>query len=324
MAIEAHSHEYEFVEEGSETADDVQAAESRAGRSLFEHLLLPRPAANDADSHFGGDPPEQPFRHNPLHDTEGVWWLAIRLTLLRSVMRGIELTVEEQRRERARYSFYDTFFRNIEARKHALMLPRTFSKGESLLHPLMRPLARKLEVVRASLVRAYRAAERDISSIDHQVAEKPLGAFISLLQDMVGFYEQEDVQLQVVRRPVAKKDTPEAPGAAILPGPSLDSQLQPKPKRRRTDRDLAREIDLIPLDLGAGAAKRSAGRLAKRLRHTSEAEPGASSTAAEAAAEKVMSETSEDAPKCRKEKAVRKKPSEKLATRRSQRLLKEK
>lgn len=85
---------------------------------------------------FESPPPTPPFRYNPLHDLESLWWLAVYFTLNRETDGAHDRVAQ---RSAAREFFY-----NYQNRQHTLLIPTYFAGKLRCLHASLGDIAKLL------------------------------------------------------------------------------------------------------------------------------------------------------------------------------------
>ncbi|EKM53991.1 uncharacterized protein PHACADRAFT_196429 [Phanerochaete carnosa HHB-10118-sp] len=113
------------------------------------------------------DMPQQPkiiFKHNPLHDLESLFWLAVYLVLCTVLERPPDtLEGDWQKYTDAHDKLAAELFHDIVARITVVTTDWGFAPRLNGLHPRVRAICQELEVVRSALTQAYKLAERDPS-----------------------------------------------------------------------------------------------------------------------------------------------------------------
>ncbi len=118
-------------------------------------------------------PPEIPFRYNPIHDLESLWWSAVYFVLDMEMKPNSEAVDADefhpttQQRHYAEKLFYDA------SSRLSVMLPTTrfFKHIVQSLHPSLHGIGIALEDVREELTSSYTLVEQNATTIDHNAAE---------------------------------------------------------------------------------------------------------------------------------------------------------
>ena len=214
MSIEAICHKYLFGPRHDSLSSELELVfDDGAGDSL------------DASES------RAPFRYNPLHDIESLWWVLVYLLLNRSAdIPGYDLL-----RRRTQLEFYNRAFTGyLPPRQIMFQLLGEFADGIKTLHARLVPIAKALEWARKSLNIRYEEIEAgDLTLIDNKVADGVASQPETLFKRAVKLYEGDsDVQLYPLRPPSRRKITPEEPGAATAIGTSLNFHAEGSRKRR--------------------------------------------------------------------------------------------
>lgn len=156
-------------------------------------------------------PPDTPFRYNPLHDLESIFWLALYLLLTGRLIDvgegGTEVTTEHRR---AQHQLSNILFRDLAFRM-TIMRPGVLQSHLTNLHPRIAEIAKLLDGVRSRLTSAFVKSEENLKEpIPFTVAEST-GAYGGILEKfeeiinlfavqdiLVAVYEESDQQLRDV------------------------------------------------------------------------------------------------------------------------------
>ena len=129
-----------------------------------------------------------PFRHNPLHDLESVFWLALFILLCSTFVKDTSISdAQWQQYQTARRELARKLFSDREYRRIVMDSPDRFLQDINALHPQIREIARKLEINFGQvLVTRYREAEKDIppGGIEFSVANDLYANFAVTLMDI--------------------------------------------------------------------------------------------------------------------------------------------
>ncbi|KAI0085147.1 hypothetical protein BDY19DRAFT_1059765 [Irpex rosettiformis] len=230
MSIEAGMNDYQFVPR-------------RTKPPVKQDRRRPKPSStpNTDNTHSVGADTLSPFRYNPLHDLESLWWVLVYLLLRRKAV--IEGDTVGRCKEQA--EFYDQLFTGTAIyRQRAFQIESIFQQGKTKLHPRLTPIADTLEWARDLLVIQYEeieARKETIVKIDHTVGDEIAKLLIKEFKTVAGEFTNVNPDIELSRlRPVrGKKITPEQPGAAVAIGTSLDSRGEGSSKKRPFEQDVA-------------------------------------------------------------------------------------
>ena len=158
MAVEVDDQDYTFV----------------PAKSLEEVLAEIDAYTREAER----DPPhpkEHPdFFHNPLHDLESLWWIAVYVVLQNEATQNNTVgptQSDESWDSNAQLVYATKLFSDSLARSNIIEgRGRFLDNMRQVLHHSMKPLALYLEALRRELVHTYRDAEKNVNTIDHHCA----------------------------------------------------------------------------------------------------------------------------------------------------------
>ncbi|KAI0345493.1 hypothetical protein BDW22DRAFT_1352969 [Trametopsis cervina] len=235
MALEVRYHRYRFLpDEGPIVSEAAQGDNStfKIGSRRAPKPRAPMPDAIDRKISKAA-----PFKHNPLHDIESLWWLLVFLTMTRKVV----VEGSDSKTFGDQYAYYSPIFTEQLKRVDALTLPQTFIAGQQHIHPAMDTAIRALEHARLVIVNAYRNAEKNVDGIDHTAGDSVCGSLYNIFLRAANTYDGRDVELKKIRPSV--KDTPELPAATVL-AHATTVDLGTVAMKRPRDHDLDRvEVD---------------------------------------------------------------------------------
>ncbi|KAF7799154.1 hypothetical protein EIP86_010385 [Pleurotus ostreatoroseus] len=129
------------------------------------------------------EPPVIPFRYNPLHDLESLWWVAVYFLLKREMRASAPDTLDHE----------DTAIRDREEQR----------KYADELHPV----ARALEDLRQDLVARYTEVEKDPASIDFTCAGGLHERFVAAFQVIAENPDLKDITVSIVLRGAVHKES---------------------------------------------------------------------------------------------------------------------
>lgn len=118
-------------------------------------------------------PPVPPFRYNPIHDFESLWWLAVYFLFNREIIQDTDTPPDstETAGATAHREFDHEPFGDLGWRQRVICGLGVFQSHVETLHPTVRPLGYALDGCREMIVEAYHAAEKDLDSVPSSVAE---------------------------------------------------------------------------------------------------------------------------------------------------------
>lgn len=119
----------------------------------------PEPPAQEYD-------PEPIFTYNPLHDLESLAWVGITFLASRKVAsQGNKRLAHDIAALRKQHKIAQTVSFDVGTRNSLIAFQGFFKSNDvAHLHPLVVPLARALDAIRATLVARYKEAEKDMDS----------------------------------------------------------------------------------------------------------------------------------------------------------------
>ncbi|GJE95048.1 hypothetical protein PsYK624_112270 [Phanerochaete sordida] len=104
--------------------------------------------------------PAIPFRYNPLHDLESVFWLCLFLLLAATFKRDEKLSSSQLAAfSEKQEELYSRIFNDVTERIGIMTEADTFSELNSGLHPLVSKIMAQLDGMRDVLIKAFIAAE---------------------------------------------------------------------------------------------------------------------------------------------------------------------
>ena len=140
------------------------------------------------------------FFYNPLHDLESLWWIAVYFVLKHEAIQDTSTVPAESDDEwdsDIQLDYANTLFYGALERDSAVRGRGDFL-GNMLrvLHRTMQPIALRLEALRRELVQAYREAEKDVDTMDHNCASSLYPQFHTTFSDLAA---AEDIQQLCLR-----------------------------------------------------------------------------------------------------------------------------
>ncbi|EED77915.1 predicted protein [Postia placenta Mad-698-R] len=150
------------------------------------------------------DGPIVPFRYNPLHDIESLWWVAIYFVFNKSVVKVGGEPPSMDASQRGHYftqrGYTDLLTTSPQKRQSALGNERNLKNQIIYLHSAVRDIARKLNEIRKRLVSCYREAEKAPGAIHHKIGQDLLrGVFMRFFADIVDKnLREKDIQVDIL------------------------------------------------------------------------------------------------------------------------------
>ena len=142
----------------------------------------------------------QPFRHNPLHDMENLWWIAAYFVVNREVVDpSLEKSLYTQEmRALAQRELAIEIFENH--RQEFLKKLGYFSECVFQLHSSLKSVTDALNHARTCLCAAFAEAEPCIDLIDHSAAENVYHAFRTSFRNVIEGLRGRDIKLRRLER----------------------------------------------------------------------------------------------------------------------------
>ncbi|EED84054.1 predicted protein [Postia placenta Mad-698-R] len=145
-----------------------------------------------------------PFRYNPLHDIESLWWVAIYFVFNRSVVKVGGKPPSMDASQRGDYSSQKIYTKLLATSPHARF---TALEDETdlhqqiiYLHAAIREIADDLNEIRMRLVNCYLKAEQDLGAIRHTIGHDLLhDVFITSFENIVSKLQENDIQVDILR-----------------------------------------------------------------------------------------------------------------------------
>lgn len=197
MAIEVRRQRYVFRPSSSIPIPDAIASfnMSDAIRKIDEGLDSSESASEGLPPLRSLLPPRVPFRYNPLHDLESLWWIAIYFVFNREVDTDVDDSDQAAERREAKCRAANGLFQSDDTR-YLTMTEDGFEDYLRYLHPTTRPIGSQLNDLRRKLAAAYRNAEEDAASIDHTAADGLHEAFSTSFRKIVKYLRKKPITLQ--------------------------------------------------------------------------------------------------------------------------------
>ncbi len=169
MAAEVQSQDYEFrLGTGFSPLSEFRRLTSDEFRKLLSNLeSATGPYPSDSSSYRAIPQPPFPFRYNPLHDLESLWWIAVYFIFTTEVKNYANMDEKGKARQRRLDEHVLKLFCNFTHRKLDMMdsWNERFSTRCQSLHPSIRPIGEDLERARILLATTYRQCEKKYRTI---------------------------------------------------------------------------------------------------------------------------------------------------------------
>ena len=149
-------------------SDFFIACEVSGGR--YEFMAAPTPPEDPASAsqttQYSVDGEQGEFHHNPLHDMESLWWLAVYFLFHREVISGSESKKPQSEDDlRAQHNNARRLFEDKVERSKALWKQGQFKSYVESLHGDVYKVGRSLDRARRTLVKAYETLEMGTETV---------------------------------------------------------------------------------------------------------------------------------------------------------------
>lgn len=226
MPVEIKSQEYEFEPTPSMASNSEPEEDTATVTETVVLRAFKRPAPKSRVR-----PPAAPVvrpkttpKYNPIHDLEGFWWTTLMVTVYRKI-QGTDNSSQAFRH------FMQLIFQDFAARGKVMTKPGHFKGRVEGICPDLAFVSKSMEAARILLVKAYTAAETNITTIDHTAADGIYSAFQKVYTDILAELEKTgDIELEPLRASFVK---PQEELVPALNGLSLDSRKEQLGKRSR-------------------------------------------------------------------------------------------
>ncbi|THH06436.1 hypothetical protein EW146_g9612 [Bondarzewia mesenterica] len=147
-----------------------------------------------------------PYKYNPLHDLESIWWVAVYLVVNKEVINQDEDGSQREVAERAEHQreWANSLFDSLIGRVDLLRTPEQFTLQVPMLHPSVRWIGFDiLDNARSLLVAQYTEVEKDLTSITETVADGLHIPFFKLFNEAALLLENDNIEIGPLRNPPA-------------------------------------------------------------------------------------------------------------------------
>ncbi|KAF9805241.1 hypothetical protein IEO21_09131 [Rhodonia placenta] len=206
MAVEVDNLDYWFTSSKQRTAE----AESRKPPLKLAASRLDRIDSMQRGNHEDIDEledidciPTTPFRYNPLHDLESIWWVAICFVFNNSVVKVGGKPPSMDASQRGSYDSQEDFAELLTTsprdRLTALAHETALAKKITHLHAAVRKIANALIKIKEELVNCYLEAEKQLDLIHHTVGQDLLdNVFITWFGKVLRYLQKEDIEIDIL------------------------------------------------------------------------------------------------------------------------------
>lgn len=177
-----------------------------------------------------------PFRNNPLHDLESVFWLCLYVLLAGALSdaksgKAISLTYTD-----AHWALAYDLFERPEFRQYVMSSHSVLEDRAADLHPTVQGAILELLDMRNDLVDCYREAERNLTShIPFSVADHLYHKIGAVFSQIVSIFEKNPMEVTFDHKAIQKlRAALEAAGKKAAKDAEDGDTKPPSPKKRRT------------------------------------------------------------------------------------------
>ena len=230
MSVEVDAEGYLFRSDGN-TAHDNGATDVEA---LLQTITDYDSSAESSDSMWeevSSTDVVVPFRNNPLHDFESIYWLALYLLLYGDIQLpdgAAEMTPAHIQACRA---LTKTVFTNGPYR------PAFLRNGQfaNRLHPMVSDVVEKLDGLRQTVVKAFTKAEANLEQpIPFSVGEANCRAVASMLVKVIKHLRTQDIVVSRDRVGLPAVTDPSVQEGVTQEASRASGDILPAAKKRRT------------------------------------------------------------------------------------------
>ena len=210
MALEVDWNEYLFSSGSTDDYQEADTSESEAEEEIFEKRAEgPRNAVAAGERVISLKPAQKksntfiPFRHNPLHDLESIFWLALYLVVCPKLVRPEDSALTEDQWQKCMENssvLASSFFNKPSERWRAFQSKTSFkNKLTTPLVPEVHAIITQLETLRQLLYNRYHEVERDMTDTitDFGVAKGLYLHFITTFQNIAESLKHEPLKIRV-------------------------------------------------------------------------------------------------------------------------------
>lgn len=180
-----------------------------------------------------------PFRYNPLHDIESLWWLALFLSLAGTIVyAGADSPGITDSQDAAQQRLSEKLFCDPKIRINTFINERGLRPFLLTLHPRVAEIGAQLEEMRSDLTQAFSQAEKDMTKpVPFLLPSSTYEGVEELLKTIIKRLAVDDVQVTVdeksrrrLRERIQKQQDVAAPAEAAQNSNSEDAR--PAKKRK--------------------------------------------------------------------------------------------
>ena len=185
----------------SQGTDSFKAVEILLGK----HCFLP-----DEEDNFDSDDdsdevsikivkrPLLELRYNPLHDLEALWWIGTHFVVTRAVTPQAEWSEEDQLYRQKHAQLASEMFGCGRKRSLVMTFVVYFMNKMEDLHPALHEVVLALRQTRVAIVRAYKKAEKDVSTLDWHAADGLHEVLRDRFTAIAKKFEEDDIRMEPV------------------------------------------------------------------------------------------------------------------------------
>ncbi|THH04754.1 hypothetical protein EW146_g10093, partial [Bondarzewia mesenterica] len=242
MPVETASQCYQFVPKKPPKLDldfDFRVV-SDASRGAIASLPLATSGQTQAQSTL------PPYKYNPLHDLESIWWAAVYFVVNKAVMNRNEEGAPHEVAKRVEHQrkLAISLFYSLDGRANVLGTDEQFNSKVPKLHTSVRWMGFDiLEHARSLLVKQYMEVEKDLTSITETAANGLHIPFFKLFLNAAVRLENDNIEIGPLRDPLAitnaRRESIGEPHRrrVAIPAPSTRSGIKRKAEDLEPDED---------------------------------------------------------------------------------------
>ncbi|EED78588.1 predicted protein [Postia placenta Mad-698-R] len=208
MAVEVYDLDYWFTSSKRQTAqaECCKPPPKPAASRLDRVDSMQRGNHEDIDELEDSDCiPTTPFRYNPLHDLESIWWVAIYFVFNKSVVKVGGKPPSMDTLQRGSYNaqkrYAELLITSPHDRLKALAHETALAKSITHLHAAMRKIAGGLIEIKKGLVNCYLEAGKQLDLIHHTVGQDLVDdVFITWFGYLLNALQKEDIEIDILRK----------------------------------------------------------------------------------------------------------------------------
>lgn len=245
MSVEVHGHAYFYTTRDQD--EDVPDITSLDLMALFRASLA---AANpetldrlrrDAEEAETRAQSSVPFRYNPLHDMESLWWVALFLLLAGTLVDAGSTSADITNSQKvAQQRLSEQLFCDTTFRMNALISDETLRSHLFPLHPRVKEIGIQLEKMRSYLTQGFRQAEKNMTksipfALPPSLYQKSQSLFRKIIESLAAdnvLVAVDEKSCRRLREEIRKQKEGDAAAAETAQNES-DTEDAPPAKRRK-------------------------------------------------------------------------------------------